>query len=339
MPRKNEQLEEIISLDYFLPREEMPTWKEENDIISNLQFFRLFPDEAASVKFYEDYRWRNGLFCPRCGGDNAYRPTGRPSMSHRCRDCNRYFSVRIATPVENSNLGIQAWLYSIHLLLTDRKGESALKMMKSIGVSYDTAWFLFQRIRRMMKLKAIPMLEGIIQVDISFLGGKFKNIHTKRKEQYADWTGNKIPVGGLRDQDGKVILKQLPDTRPETILSFVLEHVRPGSEVWSDGEEALKALPDYGIRHRSVSHRAKQYVADDGTTTNAIEGVWSILKRTYMGTHHYISAKHAQAYLDELAFRHNGGYGNGPRSIGAVLDMAEGEAFPWEELTGKKRHS
>ena len=331
--------EEITGLSYFLPQAQMPTWKEANDVISNFQFFNHFPDEAAAVKFYEDHRFRKGLYCPRCGGTNAYRKKSGKPLNFRCRDCDRYFSVRIGTPLENSNLTVRAWLYCIHLLLTSRKGEPAIKMMKSVGVSYDTAWFLFHRIRRLMTYQRIERLGGTVQIDLAFLGGKFPNMHTYKKERFANWRGNKIPVAGIRNQDGQIILEQLPDFEGDTLIDFVLRRIEPGSTVWSDEEETLKVLEHLGFVHRSISHNAKQYVDPvTGVTTNAIEGIWSILKRTYTGTHHYMSEKHAQLYLDELACRHNGGYGNGPASIGRILDIAEGKKFPWEELTGKKRH-
>ena len=331
--------EEITDLSYFLPQEHMPTWKEANDVIGNKRFLGLIPTEEAAVKFYEDHRFRNGLYCPRCGGTNAYRTKSGKPFHFRCRDCDRHFSVRLGTPIENSHVSVQDWLYAIHLLLTDRKGESALKMMKSMEVSYDTSWFLFHRIRKLMSYQRIERLGGFVQIDLAFLGGKFPNMHSYKKEKFDNWQGNKVPVAGLRNDDKKIILEQLPDFEGDTLIDFVMRRIEPGATVWSDEEGALKLLEHLGFVHRSVSHNAKQYVDPvTGVTTNAIEGIWSILKKTYNGTHHYMSPEHTQLYLDELACRHNGGYGNGLASVGRILDIAEGKKFPWEELTGKPRH-
>ena len=39
--------------------------------------------------------------------------------------------------------------------------------------------------------------------------------------------------------------------------------------------------------------------------TNTMEGVWSLLKRSIIGSYHQISVKHLDRYLDELEFRFN----------------------------------
>ena len=233
------------------------TWKEESDVIGIVDFFALWPTEEAALEWYENHRWRNGLFCPRCGGDNAYRVKSGKPLSHRCRDCKKYFSVKIGTPMENSNLSVRKFLLYIHLLLNDRKGESALKMHKSISTARRTSWFTGHRIRRMMTDTELPLLEGTVQVDEAFFGGKFGNMHTSKKKKLSNWMANKIPVIGLRDENGKVVVKQLPDTDADTLLDFVLTHVKPGSTVWSDGQPAYQQLPRLWLRARIREPRRK----------------------------------------------------------------------------------
>ena len=67
-------------------------------------------------------------------------------------------------------------------------------------------------------------------------------------------------------------------------------------------------------KHKSVKHSASEYVKNeldiDGRVafkihTNTVEGFWSILKRTVNGTHHWISKKHTNRYLNDMTFRYN----------------------------------
>jgi hypothetical protein len=53
-----------------------------------------------------------------------------------------------------------------------------------------------------------------------------------------------------------------------------------------------------------VDHSKKQYVNGD-VHTNTIEGAWTLLKRSYMGTYHYMSRKHLQKYVYEFVFHYN----------------------------------
>ena len=39
--------------------------------------------------------------------------------------------------------------------------------------------------------------------------------------------------------------------------------------------------------------------------TNTIEGVFGIVKRTIFGIYHFVSRKHLQRYMNEIAFRYN----------------------------------
>ena len=51
--------------------------------------------------------------------------------------------------------------------------------------------------------------------------------------------------------------------------------------------------------------------------TNTIEGLWSLVKRGIAGTHHAVSAKHLQGYLNEYAWRYN--HRNDPRVMFDLL--------------------
>ena len=39
--------------------------------------------------------------------------------------------------------------------------------------------------------------------------------------------------------------------------------------------------------------------------TNSVEGIWSLLKQSIVGSYHRVSVKHFDAYLDELEWRFN----------------------------------
>ena len=312
-----------------------PTKKEEQDIISLRQFDARISDEAAAVAFAEEQRWGDGLYCPKCGLDSCYRVKSGKPQPFRCRDCKKYFSVRVGTPMENSNLPIQTWLKAIHLILTARKGVSALQMQKHLGVDYRTAWFLDHRIREAMKQK-LPPMTGIIQIDETWIGGKVKNIHkSKKKADGWTWKSNKTVVIGLRQEDGTVIAFPVPDTYAETLQNAVLDHVKPGSTVWSDEQPSYKPLPGYGYIHEWITHGSGEYVKDM-VTTNGIESFWALLKRGYIGTFHYMSWKHLHRYVNEFTYRQNVGKGNGFETIGAVLKNMEDRQLSYEKLTGRK---
>ena len=163
-------------------RAKAPTKKEEMDIISLRQFDKLIPDEAAAIAFAEEEIWGHFPYCGRCDSNNIYRTeTGKP-MSHRCRRCRRHCSIRTGTTMAETNLPVRVWLLAIHIMLTSRKGVSALQLHKQLGVAYSMAWFLCHRIREAMRIHQ-EILSGIIQIDEAYFGGKAGRMHADKNHQ------------------------------------------------------------------------------------------------------------------------------------------------------------
>ena len=315
-----------------IPAKKGPTNKEKKDIISLKQFNALIPDEEAAITFMENRRWGKGLYCPKCGVENCYRVKSGKPLPYRCRVCKKYFSVRVGTVMQQSNLSVRSWLLAIHMMHTSRKGISALQLHKMLGTDYRTAWFLGHRIREGMRTQN-PMMAGVVQVDETYVGGKMKAVHASKKT--GDPMFNKFAVIGFKDENGNVIAFPISNTMAETLQKAVVDNVKPGSMVYSDGAPAYQQLPAYGYAHEWVNHSTGEYVRDL-VTTNGIESFWALLKRGYVGTFHYMSWKHLALYCTEFAFRHNAGPGNGFQTIATVIDSMEGKRLSYEMLTGRK---
>ena len=191
-----------------------PTKKEELDIISLKQFDARIPDEEAAIAFVEECQWSGSPYCGHCGSENVYRVKNGKPMSHRCRSCKKYFSVRIGTVMQDTNVPIRTWLLAVYFIHSARKGISSVQLAKHLGVIQRTAWFLGHRIRKAME-EGDFLVAGVVEIDETYVGGKVKNMHKFKKP--ANPMGNKIPVMGFKDHTGKVIAFPMSDTTAKTM--------------------------------------------------------------------------------------------------------------------------
>jgi|GEM_PF-502872 len=299
------------------------------------------------VEHLEDVRWAEHFECPHCGADNiTERGTRRKfknkkrvgrvykTPSYHCNTCNKDFTVLTGTIFEASKLPLQKWFALIAIMLNARKGISAMNIMRDLGITYKTAWFSAMRVRCAM-LDQARMLEGIVEMDEVYIGGKprHRGDNTKTADYVAnlgtvsedEWKGDrrkfnrgrgsdKVKVVGMveRGENGRVALKVQEGLSGADLLKTLKRYVkvkRGETIVMTDDFKSYKAF-DKVISHYSVNHSAKQYIKyvkgiKDTIHTNTIEGVWSIIKNGIRGQYHVLSKKYLPFYLAEAAYKYN----------------------------------
>ena len=263
-----------------------------------LSLFERFPNDAACKAYLQDIRWPGGVACLRCG-DMAVTPIkGRSQWD--CQGCGYHFSVTTGTIMHDSHLSLRKWFAAIYLMCESKKGMSALQLKRTLGVAYKTAWYLCHRIREAMGNDPFtgPTLLGIVEVDETLVGGKAKGKGRAYK-------GNKTWVAGAIQRGGKIRLERIPNVRRHTLHGFIARAVKDEAKaIYTDELKSYLGIADHNTRHETVNHSAEQWVIGD-VHTNGIEGVWSLFKRSIVGTFHKMSAKHMDRYLEELEWRFN----------------------------------
>lgn len=274
------------------------------------QFEDQFPDEDSCKAYLQANRWPDAVQCPRCANAHLYALETRPYhwQCHNCAADGYRFSVLVGTIFENTNKPLRDWFRVMHMMLTSKKGISALQVYRVMGFgSYNTALLMCNKIRAALGGVEFRQLVGYVEVDETFVGGKAKNKH-KGPGGRGDFggtggTGKAIVVGAVK-RKGNVIARVIANASAETLNAFVRMAVSHKVSLISTDEHRGYLQLGKNFPHGFVRHGAGQYV-HGAIHTNTIEGFWSIVKRGIVGTFHKVSAKHLPLYVNEFEFRYN----------------------------------
>ena len=146
----------------------------------------------------------------------------------------------------------------------------------------------------MTQAQQIP-LSGTVEVDETYVGGKGHG-----------YKGNKVIVAGAVQRGGPVTLQVVDDNSRQTLHDFIRQSTDPRvRRIMTDEWPAYRGIADHDTSHETVNHSAEEWVRDGDVHTQTVESVWSLFKRSIVGSYHKLSAKHLSAYLDELEWRFN----------------------------------
>jgi hypothetical protein len=282
-----------------------------------------FSTEKSCHEYLASRRWADGLMiCPHndCGCEEAY--IYKDGIRYKCKKCKLVYTAKTGTFMEASKLPTLKWFVALYLFL-HKKGISSIQLSKDIGVQQKTAWFMLCRMRLALGNEPQEKLEGVVEIDETFVGGKAKNKHRNKRIKYQPGRGwsDKTPVLGMLQRGGKMRAVVIPNVLMLTLKKAVYPNVKGGTELMTDGFAAYRPLAlVYDMK--SVDH-GRGYYADGDTHTNTIEGAWSQLKKTLMATYHKTTRKHLQRYLNEFTFRYNYRDLNAQQQIDCVIRNME----------------
>lgn len=264
-------------------------------------FFKRFPNDEACLVHLFEASYGQGHECPKCKKSAKWYRI-KAERAYSCQWCGYHLHPTVGTPFAKSRTSLQLWFFAIFLFVNSRNGVSAKELERQLGVTYKTAWRMGHEIRKhMAAVDGDTPLGGSgkkVQIDETFIGGRKKGGQGGR---------GKAIVLAMVEEEGDVSTEVIENRGTMAIMPHVMEHVLPETEIQTDELAAYKAIKrvDMNYTHKSVDHSAKQYVGEEGQTTNTAEGFFFHLKRTIKGTHIWASPQHLSKYTGEAEFMYN----------------------------------
>jgi len=307
----------------------LPTFAQDMDLVALIE---EYGSEDKCRAYLAELRWPNGVVCPRCGATKGISRIAARDV-WECDVDGYQFSVTAGTIFHDSHLPLWKWFLAVYMIGESKKGVSSNQLKRMLRVSYKTAWYLSHRIRSAMREDGAELLRGIVEADEAHFGGRgSRSPFGRRASEAASAT-----VLGAVERGGEVRVRVSQHagrmgtpTKRET-WDFLTDMLHDdAAALYTDSASIYTGFEDENTRHEVVNHSIGQWVQAD-VHTNTIEGVWSLFKRSVVGSYHHLSVKHLPAYLDEMAFRYNE-RGNPYLFRDALVRLIEADTMPYAEL-------
>lgn len=202
--------------------------------LSLRQFLRLYGTEEQCEAALEKARWPDGFSCPRCDGHEHGLVYGRRLKRYQCRTSGHQATLTAGTIMQATKLPLTTWFQAFYLIGQAKTGISSLELSRHLGVNYDTAWLLHNKILRAMSDRDDAyVLRGKIQIDDAYLGGERLGGKAGRGSE------NKIPIVAAVsvNEAGRTVHAKITPVAgfsSEAIATWARDHLAPGSAVLSD---------------------------------------------------------------------------------------------------------
>lgn len=268
------------------------------------EFQRQFATEDACERYLAACRWPDGFVCPRCQHRRAYTVTHR---RWQCAGCRHQVSLTAGTVLHNTKTPLTIWFWAAYLMVTDKRGASALGLQRQLGLRrYETAWLLLHKLRRAMVNTAREPVHGDVELDDTWIGGPQPALRGSRQLKGRKAALVLVAVDKRGYISGRVRMAVIPDFRASTFKVFLAAHVALGATLHTDGLTSLGAAAIDGYRHvpntQPIRTALRRGVA---SVVPLADRALGNLQQWLIGTHHGVSRAQLQVYLDEFVFRHN----------------------------------
>jgi transposase-like protein len=139
-----------------------------------MDFNAEFPTDDSCLEYIAKQRFPEGrTFCPKCKlSRKHHRVSGR--TAYACDHCGNHIFPLAGTIFEKTSTSLKVWFYAMYLMGSTRCGISAKQVQRETGVTYKTAWRMFNQIRTLLSDGDIQLSNSSVEVDETYIGGRRK---------------------------------------------------------------------------------------------------------------------------------------------------------------------
>ena len=249
-------------------------------------------------------RWSDGFECPDCRSKHS--SWINRDKAYRCLSCNKQTSLRSGTLFQGSNLPLSKWFLGIYLMTQCKNGISQLELSRQVGVSSNTGALMYHKIAQvMLKRNDDKPISGDIDLDDAYWGGK--NPGGKRGRGSENKTPFIAALAKVKGKPDQMKLTVVEGWTHSVITDWAKKHLRPGSNVMSDGLKCFSGVLEAECTHSPLVKR-RSHNSETVRAFNWIDTILGNLKTALAGTFHKLHPEHLKRHLATFSYRFNRRY-------------------------------
>lgn len=262
---------------------------------TTVEIIRQFDTTDKCVAYLESVRWKNGVKCPFCGSEKTCAKAEK-SMRNRqqCWRCRKSFSVASGTIFDRARK-LPEWFQILALMLNAKKSLSSYQISRDLGLRQGTAWKIQNKIRQAMQTEESELLQGLIEMDETCIGGKGRRIIGRGTD--------KTPVVGMAKRGGQIGREAVTDKALSfrTLEDIVKRNIgKLESILITDEYRGYRPMGSRGGIAHAIVNRRQAYV-EGFRHANTLEGFRSPVKRAWYGSHRHYSRANIHLYVGETS--------------------------------------
>jgi transposase len=278
---------------------------------SLMEFMREFPDDDACLEWLWRQRFApdgENAYCPHCGTVRRFKRYEIGKQAWTCTSCSKRITPTAGTIFHKSSTSLHLWFFAMWLMTSTRCGISAKQLERELGVTYKTAWRMFNLIRnRLMNQDYQGPLGGEVEADETWIGGKMRESDRRKAQMRGVTIGphakKREVVFSCVERGGRVVAMHMPSRYGYTLRNQMRSTLEDTAVVYTDDYGGYNGI-ERRWKHHRINHSARVYVQGH-VHTQTVEGFFSLVKNGIRGVYHSVSPKWLQGYLNEYAWRYN----------------------------------
>ena len=111
--------------------------------------------------------------------------------------------------MQKTRIPLQKWFLAIGLIVNAKKSLSSCQLARDLELNQKTAWYMQARIRVAMVQRERHLLQGIVEADETYIGGKPRKGNRREDDKPAKkgrGTSKRLIVGAV-ERGGRVVAR------------------------------------------------------------------------------------------------------------------------------------